>query len=117
MEHTNDLTNNLLIAMPGLEDPNFSHTLTYICEHNEAGAMGIIVNRPSELQLGDILNHMEIPISDHHSDDQIIYIGGPVQEERGFVIHTHTHVWDSTLEVTNEISVTTSRDVLEAIAT
>jgi putative transcriptional regulator len=102
--------------MPTLADPNFSRTVTYICEHGEHGAMGIVVNRPSELKLSDVLEHMKIPESDPRSGDQIVYIGGPVEEERGFVLHSHSTRWDSTMAVTEEISITTSRDVLEAIA-
>jgi putative transcriptional regulator len=109
------LKNHFLIAMPNLEDPNFSKTVTYICEHNEQGAMGIVLNRPTELRLTDILNHMDIT-EGGSSSDQIIYLGGPVEEDRGFVIHTHTHDWDSTMDVTESISVTTSRDILEALS-
>ncbi len=116
MSTPSTLTNQFLIAMPGLEDPNFSRTVTYICEHGEHGAMGIVVNRPSELKLSDVLEHMKIPESRPGSGDQIVYIGGPVEEERGFVLHSRTTSWDSTMTVTDELSITTSRDVLEAIA-
>ena len=111
-----DLTNHFLIAMPGLKDSNFFRTVTYICEHNEQGAMGIVLNRPTDLQLNDILEQLDIiPGTDGHGTQQI-FIGGPVQGERGFVLHTESRDWDSTLQVTPEISVTTSRDVLQAIA-
>lgn len=112
----NTLRNQFLIAMPGLDDPNFSRTVTYVCEHGAHGAMGIVVNRPSELKLADVLEHMKIPESRPGSGDQIVYIGGPVEEERGFVLHPRSTSWDSTMAVTDEISITTSRDVLEAIA-
>lgn len=102
--------------MPGLEDTNFSQTVTYLCEHNEHGAMGIIINRPSELQLADILEQLEIAVTHHPLPPQPIYIGGPVQTDRGFILHSSESEWDSTLSITAEISVTTSRDILEAIA-
>jgi putative transcriptional regulator len=116
MNPDSDLTNHFLIAMPGLEDSNFFHTVTYMCEHSDDGAMGIVINRPTDLHLNDILDQLDIPPSDNPSGEQPIYIGGPVQPDRGFVLHSSDSVWDSTLKVTDNISVTTSRDVLEAIA-
>jgi putative transcriptional regulator len=110
------LKSQLLIAMPTLEDPNFSRTVTYICEHSDHGAMGIVLNRPTDLRLADVLKHMEIDGGLGDAGEQIVYLGGPVEEERGFVLHTHTEPWDSTLAITDEISVTTSRDILEAMA-
>ncbi|KOR32101.1 hypothetical protein TI05_09400 [Achromatium sp. WMS3] len=116
MQSTKSLTNQFLIAMPGLEDPNFSRTVTYICEHNEQGAMGIIVNRPINIRLGEMLDQLEI--SSIHTDTRNIpiYLGGPVQTDRGFVIHSGHQTWDSTLQIAPEINITTSRDILEAIA-
>ncbi|MES9906310.1 MAG: YqgE/AlgH family protein [Sedimenticola sp.] len=111
-----DLTNHLLIAMPGLKDINFRHTVTYICEHDKQGAMGIIINRPSGLRLGDILDQLDISADNAQHRDQIIYTGGPVQSERGFVLHTGDSEWDSTLSVSATTSITTSRDILEATA-
>lgn len=116
MSNNISLKNQFLIAMPGMEDPNFSRTVTYICEHGEHGAMGIVVNRPSDLQLADVLEHMQIPASSDGPSDQTVYLGGPVETERGFVLHSHTREWDSTLAITADISITTSRDVLEAMA-
>lgn len=110
------LKSHLLIAMPALQDPNFSRTVTYICEHGEQGAMGIVVNRPTDLRLTDVLQHMKIEGGLGAAGEQIVYLGGPVEEERGFVLHSHTDPWDSTLAVTDEISITTSRDILEAMA-
>ena len=78
--------------------------------------MGIVLNRPTNLSLTDVLRHMEIEGGLGDAGDQIVYLGGPVEEERGFVLHTHTEPWDSTLTVNDEISVTTSRDILEAMA-
>lgn len=110
-----NLTDQFLIAMPGLEDPNFHHTVTYICEHDENGAMGITINRPSELKLKDILEHLEISSAASPAAEQWIYVGGPVQTERGFVLHNAGKTWDSTLQITPRISITTSRDILEDI--
>ncbi len=116
MDPKTSLTNHFLIAMPALTDPNFFHAVTYICEHNEEGAMGIMVNRPIELQLTDVFEQLDIKVTDGNLSEQHVYIGGPVQTDRGFVLHTATSTWDSTLKVAPEISVTTSRDILEAIA-
>lgn len=116
MNATASLKNQLLIAMPNLQDPNFARTVTYICEHGEHGAMGIVINRPTDLRLADVLQHMQIEGGMGVAGEQIVYLGGPVEEERGFVLHTHTEPWDSTLAVNGEISITTSRDILEAMA-
>jgi putative transcriptional regulator len=110
------LTNHFLIAMPGLRDPNFSRTVTYLCEHTEQGAMGIVINRPMEIRLGEVMAQLDIETHDRTVLDAPVYLGGPVQPERGFVLHSGDHSFDSTLAITPEISVTTSRDVLEAIA-
>lgn len=111
------LSNHFLIALPGMGDANFSRTVTYICQHSESeGAMGIVLNRPSELQLCDVFNHMDIQQQEPGTADQTVYIGGPVQEERGFVLHTPPANWDSSMPVTEQISVTTSRDILLAMA-
>jgi putative transcriptional regulator len=111
------LKNHFLIAMPGLDDPNFSRTVTFICDHDENGAMGIIINRPSELHLADVLEHMGIDNHTSSAHEQIVYLGGPVQEERGFVLHSPREGgWKSSIAVTDEIGITTSRDILEAMA-
>lgn len=116
MDDPVSLTNHFLIAMPGLADANFTHTVTYICEHSEQGAMGIIINRPMEITLGQVLEHMEIEPGACPDVDRPVYSGGPVQPEHGFVIHTPIGEWDASLTVTDAIAVTTSRDVLTAIA-
>lgn len=116
MHDTQSLTNQFLIAMPGLADPNFSRTVTYICEHNAQGAMGIVVNRPINLHLGEMLDQLQIPASSVDARELPIYLGGPVQTDRGFVLHSGDRVWDSTLRITPHVSVTTSKDILEAIA-
>ena len=116
MSTSANLTNQFLIAMPGLQDPNFFHTVTYICEHSEEGAMGIVVNRPMDLRISDILEQMDIAAGGGMRIDQQVYIGGPVAMDRGFVLHGGDRKWGSTLEITPQISITTSRDILEAIA-
>jgi len=116
MPETENLTNHFLIAMPALADPNFVHTVTYICEHNEEGAMGIVISRPTDLTLGEVLDHLEIAPSDSADVSVPVYSGGPVQTDRGFVIHTPVGAWESSLAVTDDIAVTTSRDILTAIA-
>ncbi len=116
MNEMSPLTNHFLIAMPGLADPNFSHTVTYICEHNDKGAMGIVINRPMEITLNDVLEQLEIEPSLSVDTACQIYEGGPVQREHGFVIHSPVGVWESSLEVTESIAVSTSRDILTAIA-
>lgn len=109
------LTNHFLIAMPMLADPNFFHTVTYICEHNEHGAMGIVINRPLDISLGEVLEHMEIEVANQEIAHQTVYLGGPVQRDRGFVLHEPVQQWDSMLKVTDQIGVTSSRDILVAL--
>jgi putative transcriptional regulator len=116
MTFSTSLTNHFLIAMPGLQDPNFSRTVTYVCEHTEQGAMGIVINRPMDIRLGEVLDQLDIKSDDQRVLDDLVYLGGPVQPDRGFVLHSGGEGFDSTLSITPEISVTTSRDVLEAIA-
>lgn len=113
---TTYLSNQFLIAMPNLGDPNFSHTVTYICQHDEEGALGIVVNRPVDMQLGDIFGQMEIKVKTPATSKMPIYYGGPVQQERGFVLHSPNSRWDSTLVISEHLALTTSRDILEAIA-
>jgi putative transcriptional regulator len=116
MKGSADLTNHFLIAMPRLADPNFFHTVTYICEHNNEGALGIVINRPLDITLGEILEHMEIQTDREEVAQRPVYMGGPVQQERGFVLHKPASGWDSTLLVTDDIGITASRDILAAIA-
>lgn len=111
-----DLTNQFLIAMPNLADPNFYRTVTFLCAHNNEGAMGIVINRPLSLSLGEILGHMEIPLGDSQVHTMPVCQGGPVQKERGFVIHRPPGAWDAVLPVGDDVAVATSRDILTAIA-
>jgi putative transcriptional regulator len=111
-----DLTNHFLIAMPAMADPYFSRSVTYICEHNEQGALGIVINRPIELTLQALLEQVEIPLEVPAIADRPIHFGGPVQTDRGFVLHRPAGQWASTLTVGADVGLTTSKDVLEALA-
>jgi putative transcriptional regulator len=112
---TINLTSHFLIAMPAMSDPNFSRTLTFVCEHNERGALGIVVNRPIEVTLGALFRQVEIPLEDAALGNQRVFFGGPVQFDHGFVLHRPVGTWKSTLCV-GEVGLTTSRDILEAMA-
>mgnify|MGYP002662150304 FL=1 len=108
--------NQLLIASPALSDPNFARSVTLICQHDDDGAMGVIVNRASEYTLGEVLRQMNLASQDPRLDDQVVLAGGPVHPERGFVLHDSARAWESTLEVADGLCLTTSRDILEAMA-
>lgn len=111
------LTGQFLIAMPAMADPNFDRTVTFICEHNDDGALGIIVNRPTAMSLGEILSQMDLQVTDPALAAQPVLQGGPVQPERGFVIHDDgSDGFSSTLSVPDGLKVTTSRDILVALA-
>lgn len=112
-----DLRHQFLIAMPAMADPNFSDSVVYICDHNERGALGLIINRPTELLLATLFDRIELKLEIAPWRDTPVYFGGPVQTERGFVLHEPPGTYGSTLPVTEQISLTTSKDVLEAIAT
>ena len=110
------LASQFLIAMPALEDPNFSQTVTLICEHTDEGAMGIIVNRPTEVTLGDLFRHLSLQIGEGSPESEAIYAGGPVQRERGFVLHPSGQEWDATIPITEGVALTTSEDILASLA-
>ena len=116
IESIANLTNHFLIAMPGMTDPFFARTVTYLCQHSDEGALGIIVNRPSELSLKDIMGQMNIELRDPELGDMPVYFGGPVHPERGFVLHEPIGEWSSTLKISDELWLTTSKDILEAIS-
>lgn len=116
MTGTTSLTNQFLIAMPGLADPNFARAVTYICEHNDQGAMGIVINRPIDMELGEVLRQLDVTTDSTKVEHQPVFIGGPVLPDRGFIVHRPPGNWESTLHVTANIAVTTSRDILNAIA-
>ena len=113
---TINLTSHFLIAMPAMSDPNFSRTLTFICEHNEQGALGVVVNRPIDMTLQTLLEQVSIPLDSDVFKSIPIHFGGPVQVDRGFVLHTPLGEWQSTLAVNSEIGLTTSKDILQAVA-
>jgi len=111
-----NLTNHFLIAMPNMADPYFAKTLTYICEHNEQGALGVVVNRPTEMTLANLFEQVDIPLENAALARLPVYFGGPVQVDRGFVLHRPVGGWQSTLDVDGQVGLTTSRDILEAMS-
>ena len=110
-----NLTGHFLIAMPAMADPNFSKTVTYICEHNEKGALGVVVNRPTDMTLQGLFEQVDIPLESPRLRGLPVHYGGPVQIDRGFVLHTPIGSWQSTLQVRNDIGLTTSKDILTAL--
>ena len=112
----NYIGNQLLIALPTLDDPHFARSVTLVCQHDADGAMGVVVNRASEYALGEVFRQMGIACDDVGLGAQTVLAGGPVHPERGFVIHDGTTEWDSTLAIAEGLAVTTSRDILEAMA-
>jgi len=114
MENVN-LTDHFLIAMPAMSDPYFSGSLVYVCEHSENGAMGIIVNRPIDMTLSVLYEKIDLVLEHHEFADLPVYFGGPVQLDRGFVLHRPVGQWQSTLAAPGgEIGLTSSRDILTA---
>jgi len=111
-----DLTHHFLIAMPSMVDPNFAKSLTYICEHNDQGALGVVVNRPIDMTLGNLFEQIDIPLCDAACGRLPVYFGGPVQVDRGFVLHRPPGDWQSTLSINAQLGLTTSRDILQAVA-
>lgn len=101
--------------MPAMADPNFAHTLTYICEHNEQGALGVIVNRPIEMDLATLFERIDIPLDTPGFGGLPVYFGGPVQTDRGFVLHRPRGSWQSTLPIGDGMGLTSSRDVLQSV--
>ena len=114
-----NLTDHFLIAMPAMADPHFTRTLTYICEHNDQGALGVVVNRPIDMTLRSLFDRLSLPMGNDGIGDAPIYFGGPVQTDRGFVLHLPAGEWQSTLKVSSgvrdTIGLTTSKDILEAV--
>lgn len=116
MESTGALTNQLLIAMPGLSDPHFHATVTLICEHNADGALGIVINRPLPLPLSELLSQLSLTARDPEIAEMPVYGGGPVAADRGFVLHNSGYDYEGSLAVSADIQLTFSRDVLDALA-
>jgi putative transcriptional regulator len=113
--HVN-LTNHFLIAMPNMVDPYFARTLTFLCEHNDQGALGLVVNRPIDMTLAALFERLSLEAVARELADTPVYFGGPVQTDRGFVLHQPLGGWGSTLSVRDRIGLTTSRDILEAVS-
>ena len=110
------LTGHFLLAMPTLREGIFSHSITYICEHSVNGAMGIVINHPLELSVSEIFEHLQIKTKANSPQDAVM-AGGPVQIDHGFVLHRNCDIeWESSLKVTDEVTLTTSRDILRSIA-
>lgn len=117
MAESGYLTNQFLIAMPTLLDPNFFHSVAYICEHNQHGAMAIIINQPVDLTVGELMEQMDEHPSQQSISARPVFRGGPVEVERGFVLHqTEGEQWESSLPVSEQISLTSSNDIISAMA-
>ena len=110
-----DLSHHFLIAMPAMTDPFFAKSLTYVCEHNEQGAMGIVVNRPISLTLSELFAQINMPLNQNELEDMLVHFGGPVQTDRGFVLHEPSGEWQSTLRINDKVGLTTSKDILQAV--
>ena len=115
MQNVN-LTQHFLIAMPNMVDPHFAKSLTFVCEHNDQGALGVVVNRPTEMNLHVLLEQVSIEPENEDCKSIAVHFGGPVQVDRGFVLHSPVGDWQSTLAVGSEIGLTTSKDILQAVA-
>lgn len=117
MSGENSLTNHLLVAMPSLADPEFSQTVTLVCEHGlDKGALGIVINKPLPMTLGEVFEQMSLESASAELSGRAVLRGGPVHRDRGFVVHRPTGRWDSSHAVSEQIHVTTSKDILAAMA-
>jgi len=111
-----DLTQHFLIAMPAMVDPHFAKSLTLVCEHNENGALGVVINRPTDMNLHGLLEQVGITPQVDRFRSVPVHFGGPVQVDRGFILHSPVGSWQSTLAVSPDLGLTTSKDILEAVA-
>jgi putative transcriptional regulator len=116
MSESGYLTNQLLIAMPTMGDPNFAQTVALICDHNARGALGLILNKPLPMRMSEIFEQLEIDLAAGPLSERQVLRGGPMQTDRGFVVHRAGGEWNSTLKVSDSLHVTTSRDILAAMA-
>ena len=116
MDIKDSLCNQLLIAMPGMADPNFNSTVTLICEHNDQGALGIVINRPMEMNLGGLFEQLDLAGPNSALASHPVLIGGPVARERGFVLHNPGPAFESTVSVSPDVQLTLSRDVIDSMA-
>lgn len=110
------MKNQFLIAMPSLQDDNFRQTVSLLCEHNEEGAIGLVVNRPTELKLSTMMEQLGLAVDTLADTEHVVFWGGPVQTERGFVVHGKPGGWESCMTVADDLFITTSRDILNAIS-
>lgn len=110
------LKNHFLIAMPSLRDPNFSRSVTLICEHDQHGAIGLVVNRPTSIKLDELFTQLNLECHEPKIGNASVLAGGPVSPENGFVLHRPVGSWDNTLGITDDMGLTTSIDILRAIA-
>jgi putative transcriptional regulator len=114
-----NLTNQFLIAMPGMADETFAGSVVYLCEHSERGALGLVINKPIDIKLKNLFEKVELPLERTELAEQPVFFGGPVQTERGFVLHDTAGgptVYSSTMHVPGGLDMTTSKDVLEAMS-
>jgi putative transcriptional regulator len=111
-----NLTGHFLIAMPAMTDPYFAKSLTFICEHNKDGAMGVVINRPIDMTLDKLFEQIDIDLNDNPIAGTAVHFGGPVQIDRGFVLHSPAGEWQSTIAIHGDTALTTSKDILEAVA-
>ena len=117
-----NFTHHFLIAMPGLDDEPFVGSVIYMCEHSERGALGLVINKPSDISLKSLFDKVELPLRRDDLSEAPVYKGGPVQTERGFVLHEsmlpgNESVYASTMSIPGGLEMTTSKDVLEALST
>lgn len=111
-----NLTNHFLIAMPAMSDPFFARSLVFVCEHNDQGALGVIVNRPLDMTMATLFDKIDITLEAQALAERPVYFGGPVQTDRGFVLHRPHGDWQSSLLVDEAVALTSSRDILAAVA-
>jgi putative transcriptional regulator len=111
-----NLTGHFLIAMPAMTDPYFAKSLTFICEHNKDGAMGVVINRPIDMTLDTLFEQIDLDLNNSPIATEAVHFGGPVQIDRGFVLHNPAGKWQSTIAINGDIALTTSKDILEAVA-
>lgn len=115
-ELASDLTHHFLVAMPGMGDPNFDGSVIYIAEHNAGGALGLVINRPMDLDLQTLFERIDLQLEASERSGAPVLYGGPVQTDRGFVLHRPLGAWGATVAVGDDVGLTSSRDVLEAFA-
>ena len=121
VSHLSNLSNQFLIAMPGMVDDNFAGTVIYLCDHTASGAMGLVINRPTDVDLATVFDKVDLKLEIQPKAQEPVYFGGPVQTDRGFVLHEqkqgeHTTHYNSSLRIPGGLAMTTSKDVLEEVA-